>query len=81
MRFDPVDRVTITVTGAGILAQFAIEDPPGLYASGYDFQMEERRHVQAVYNWSSRDFRGRKIVGVRVRNSVAGTPAQVTIDA
>lgn len=81
LRFEPVARVSIIVTNNPIFAQFAIADPPGLYGSAYDFRPDERRMLLAVWNWSTTDFDGKLIVGVRVRNAVAGSPAQVTIHA
>lgn len=83
LRFDPSDRVTITVTGGAIYAQFATVDPPGgLYPGAYDFDVEERvMPVAAIYNWTPTDFRGRKIVGVRVRRKLPTDTPQVTLDA
>lgn len=84
LRFEPVEQVTVIVTNAAIFAQFAIADPPGLRAAAYDWETLERRMLMASWVWGRSDFRGREIVGVRVRKAVTtgtGTPPIVTIHA
>lgn len=81
LRFEARDRVTITVTGGAIYGKFALEDPPGLYYSNYDFTVEQPMPVAATYNWNTSDFNGKRIVGVQVKRKLSGETPQVTINA
>lgn len=81
LRCEAATQVTVIVSNAPVFAQFAVEDPPGLRAADYQFLPDERRMLLASWVWDTADFNGKRIVGVRVRNAVTGTPANVTIHA
>lgn len=78
-RFAPTTRVTIAVSNAPILAQFAIShgETHG-YFDGQDRDMQNG----VVWTWDAeKDFDAKYITGVMVKSELANTPALLTIHA
>lgn len=82
LRVSPAqDQVTLTVLNNPVFAQFAVARPPGKHPEYYTFDNVERRMIQGSYEWGAADFNGVKVVGIRVRSAVPGSPGIVTIHA
>lgn len=83
-RFARVNRVTIAVSNAPILAMFAyISDDGQLRDSAYEYDGSERDMQNGVvWGWDAqKDFGALGIVGVKIRSEIANTPAVITIHA
>jgi hypothetical protein len=84
-RFSRTQRVTIAVSNAPILAQFAYVTPGDtqMHDSAYPYDGTERDMQNGiVWGWDSQaDFGSPGIVGLMIRSEIAGTPALVTIHA
>lgn len=83
-RFSRTQRVTIAVSNAPILAQFAyITDDGKLRDIAYPFDGTERDMQNGiVWGWDAqKDFGASGIVGLMVKSEIPGTPALITIHA
>jgi predicted cobalt transporter CbtA len=83
-RFARVKRVTIAVSNAPILAQFAyINDAGQMRDQSYTYDGSERDMQNGiVWGWDAdQDFGALGIVGLMLKSEIPGTPALVTIHA
>lgn len=80
LRFLPAEMVTITVTNAPVMAQFAVEES-ARHPEAASFDGVDRKMLLALYTWTKADFLGRRIVGVKLKSAVPGSPGIVTVSA
>lgn len=84
-RFSRVQRVTIAVSNAPILAQFAVvaTNDPSMRDQAYAYEGGERDMQNGiVWGWDAeKDFGAVGIVGLQIKSEISGKPALVTIHA
>jgi hypothetical protein len=77
-KFAPAKRVTIAVSNAPILAQFALAYKG---AGSYDGQDRDMQNG-VVWTWDAeKDFGAEFITALQVKSEIANTPAVITIHA